>query len=283
MNLLHPKSLEDLVVHLLRKGEARTSTLLEEVREVRGATTKQGFYSALRKLKKEEVVTVNKGVASLHSAWIGEMRDEVEHIAEAYMVNPESFGVLNLQEKESISYTCSTPLQLDSFWGHTQAIIANAAPRGTPIIAYDPHYWFYLIRKKLEHRYYAEFERGAHQFLMVVGGDSALDRLIAQDFTGDFVQYHLASLGWKNTYYPATIGDFVIEVALDPRIAREIEEIYARHLTLSEALVRELQAVLHTKSKNKIKISRNKKRAQKLRGQLSKYFYIKPLSVPKPK
>ncbi len=218
---------------------------------------------------------MTKKMVSLHKAWIGDMRDEVQQTAEAYLVEEDTFGVLNLLEGESISYICGSAFHLDSFWGHLYVVLANAAPRSEPFFIYDPHYWFYLIREEHEYRYYEELARGEHQFLMCVGGNTPLDRLLRANFRDDQVQYHIASMRTKNTYYPTVVGDLVIEVFLDPVVAKQVDDVYARYTTITPELVRELNEILNLKSRNRIKISRDARKASLLKKKLSKYFYIK--------
>ncbi|MDB5259330.1 MAG: hypothetical protein JWO73_538 [Candidatus Taylorbacteria bacterium] len=275
MNLLAPKSVEDIILSLLQHGERKTTELLMEVGEMRPNTTKQGFYAALRKLRAQEIAIVYKGVASLHTTWIGEMRDKIASIAQAYTLKPDAFDIFSLKEKESLSYTCYTPQQLDSFWGHIQTLIMHTTAPREPIFTIDPHYWLYIARRKTELRCLEEIHRSGRQFLIIVNKDAKLDRAIKRDFVGDnSVQYHIEKVSGKNSRYVSIIGNYVIDVTLDPAIADRIEKIYAKHENVNPNLVHELQSLLEIRSRSKIKISRNRARAAKFRSSMSQYFYI---------
>ena len=113
MSIINPQKLDDLIITYLINGEQKTTSLLELVRKIRKNTTKQGFYAAIRKLKKEEAVLLYKGYISLNTVWINKMQDVFERISQTYTINQKSFDVLNLEDKESISYTFSNIKNLE--------------------------------------------------------------------------------------------------------------------------------------------------------------------------
>jgi hypothetical protein len=70
------------------------------------------------------------------------------------------------------------------------------------------------------------------------------------------------------------IGDYIAESYLDPKASEKILRIFSTAKSITPEVVAELQKVLEMKVKSKIKISRNKKRAEKLKKKLSRNFYI---------
>ena len=274
MNLLKPHSIEEYIVWMLRTGEKKTTQLLNEVQLAKKKLTKQGFYLALRKLKEEEIVVVYKKRVSLSSAWILRMQDWMDTVGRQYTVGAKSFSIISLADKESISYTFSNSRNLDTFWGHAQNLILHHTLPSDPIFSYDSHYWIYLARESLEKKLLQEMVKLKRQFLMTVGGSTPLDKLIRADFKSDYLQYNIDKVFDRSDYYSTIIGDFIIEVTLDPILVNRIEELYASHTSVTKDLSQELAVLLDKKGENKLKISHNKKRAQILRKKFEKNFYV---------
>ncbi len=274
MNFLNPKKLEDLVASLLLKGRQNTTDLLDMVRKVRRQTTKQGFYVALRKLKKEDVITVYRKEASLNTTWLAKMRDVVNEVTEAHTTGNKSFGVLKLEDGESVTYSFSNIKNLDTFWGHSQNILVHNTPNAEPLYTYDPHYWFYIARKETEKKLLEEIVENKRQFLITVGGNTDLDKIIKTDFNSDYLQYNMEEVFPKRNYYVTIIGDYISEVLLDEPTAKKIDYIYKNKNVIDSEVTALFNEILNSKTKNKIKISRNKNKAEKLKRKLRKNFYL---------
>lgn len=273
MDFITPKTISELIIHSLRKGPIATPDLLAAVRKKR-EVTKQGFYAALRELKEKEVVLLYRHTVSLNTAWIGRMQETVSSIAHAYLSPSYLPDILSLQEKESISFTFSNSRTLDSFWGHAQSLLLRHTPATEAIYSYDPHYWFYLARKKTEEKLIQDIERSGRQFFMMVGGDTELDRLVHRRFSGDKLQYHRKKIFTDPSYYVSAIGDYLIEVTLDSQISSRVEEIYKSKTPFQTGVESSLFPLLELKSRNKIRIVRNKSRAQALKKKFAPYFFI---------
>jgi hypothetical protein len=273
MNILKPKNIEDRIINLLIDGEKSTISLLEQLK-LTMKITKQGFYASLRKLRANETVVVYKGKVSLNTTWISKMRDLIETIGRAYTTEPHSSDFLNLNDKESISYSFASIKNLDSFWGHTQNILIHNTPQNEPIYCYDPHYWLYLVRRETEKELLKEIVKIKKQFLMSVGAKTKLDKLIRSDFNNDYLQYNYKRIFEKENYYITVIGDYITEVKLDEKTAREIDTIYQRENLDTKTALELLAGFIHSKMRNKIKITRNSRMANKLKKMMGKDFFV---------
>lgn len=274
MDLSHPTTIEEIIIFQLKDGEMITTLLLEKVREVRRNTTKQGFYAALRKLKKQEVVVVYKRKAALNTSWIWEMQRSLQSMERAY-AGSEALDVLTLSDKESITYSFQSIQHLDAFWGHTQNILIKNLPISEAVYAYDPHYWFYLARRDTETKLLTQIVQSGRQFLMTVGGTTALDKSTGKEFKTDLLQYHSSRLFDTETYYVVVIGDFVTEVFLDPFVAKKVDAIYTSLDTSTADSTRRLESLLSVRGRSRLRISRNKTKAEKLRTKLKKPFFVR--------
>ena len=274
MNLINPQRLEDYIVKLLMEGEQSTTSLLSRVRVIRKNTTKQGFYAALRKLKAEEVALTYKGKVSLSTVWINKMKSSFEEIGRKYAAGQASFSVLDLDDRESMSYSFSTIKNLDIFWGYSQSILMHNTPDNNPIYAYDPHYWFYFAHKETETELLKEIVQHKRQFLMTVGGATKLDKAVKPHFNNKYLQYNHKKLFRKDNYYITVIGDYISEVMLDEGTGKKIDNVYGSTNELNDAIVEKLKQILEAKVRCKIKISKNKSKADKLKKMMGRDFYI---------
>lgn len=275
MSILLPKSIEDFIISCLKQGEKSSIKLLEEVRELRGRVTKQGFYAALRQLKAEEVITIRAKIVALNTAWIRRMQEIVENIATIYLHDEKSFSLLSLADKEHATFYFTTSASLDVFWGHSQNIFLHATSPAEPEYCYDPHYWFYIARKETEQRLLSEIISQGRQFLISVGGNDSLDQVIKSDFSTDYLQYTIDRVFKKENYYITIIGDYITEVFLDERIAEAVDHIYKVNQQLTEKVISVLEELLSRKARHRLKISRDAERALILKKRLGKNFYIK--------
>ncbi len=273
MSLLKPSTLEEVVVKFLSEGEKSTATLLTKIRESGRDITKQGFYKALRKLKGEEIILVYRKIVSLDTVWIKKMGDLFEEITKAHALRRDSFDIVGLDDRESMTYLFSNAKNLDTFWGYIQSILIHKIEPCEPIFSYDPHYWFYIARKEREQELLKEMVEHKRQFLMTVGGTTPLDKVVRQDFNNDYLQYNYKKMFDAPNYYITLLSDYIIEVTLDISVSTEIENIYQNEKVITAEIINSLDKLLLSKGRNKIKISRNRKRAVLLRKKFQKDFY----------
>lgn len=277
MLLAKDTSIENLICSQLQHGPMDTTLLIEHVRNKRPKTTKQGVYAALRNLRHEEIVVMHNMKASFNVRWLKRM-DQFFAIAEQHYTEGD-FGrdnFLNLKDGEKMAYFFSNPAETDKFWGHALIILGESSiPSSEPAYLYNPHEWFFIARHESERECLAIITK-KRRFLLTVGAKTALDRAIMNEFDGDRSQYHMLEcpLFPKNNYYINIVGDFLIEVWIDPDIATHIEAIYNKTTGLDEGARKALTQIVGSKGKSKLTISRNKKRAEKLKRLLQKNFYI---------
>jgi hypothetical protein len=193
----------------------------------------------------------------------------------AYAQSGEASDILSLKDKESVVYSFTTLRQLDSFWGHAQNIVVRATPASEAVFTYDPHYWFYIGRKETERALVDEVTLLGKQFLMTVAGVAPLDKTIQPEFNNELRQYHMEKVFDKEKYYVVVIGDYIFESRFPDEVENKIEAIYARHTALNDEAAKELEEIQNLKARTRLKISRNRTKAHKLKTKLSKNFYIK--------
>lgn len=268
-------SIESYIVRFLQKTSFSTVDLIEAIQKIRPHTPKQSVYLALRKLKKKEIITLHKKMVSLHKVWIADMKDFFTK-ADVLSSAEGTGGLLNLQEKEYVSYKFKSLLSLDMYWAHAFAVFIGNLNPGDKVLLYNPHQWFLIARKKSELTIIKEVDKQKISWIQLIGGKKALDIQIKKYFDGASSRCYLLGKNiFDNNYYVNCFGDLLIEVWLDEKAAQEIEVIYSKYKNLDEEVIKALQAIVEDKRYfHKMKISRNIDKSKKLSKVFGKYFIL---------
>jgi len=270
--------IEDLVLQVLQKGTFSTIELISKVSEARSKTTKQGVYRVLRKLKDEEKILIHGKSVSLNIQWVKRMGDFFSLAQFHY--SPRLGGsdnFLNLGAKDKIVYFFKNLNLLDSFGSHVLHMLDGVVSSDEPIFAYNPHEWFAYAREEAEEMLISTFNENKRAVLVTSTYDDPLDQELKRRFNNDLLQYHISTelFAGKSNYYFVIFGDYLIEIFIDEAIAEEINQFYKRTRTFDEKARGELLAVVSKMGRNRLVISRQKRKIESYKKLLSKNFYIK--------
>ena len=277
MNILSPKRIDEHIISILRKGPLTCLEIVSKINERRPQTTKQAVYSALRMLKSREQIIILKGTASLSIAWLNKMTSYLELATQSYFQGDHQGSLLDLKDKEKIKYYFNSIHKADLFWTQAYYLLLEALPDEEPVFLYNPHEWFLVSRPENETTIVSETIRKNHLFLLTVGGNTFLDHHVKKFFNGEQSQYNVLSkpLFPKNNYYLNVFGDFIIEAWIDDHISNKIEVLYNNTSKWSADIQKESEKILALNGKMRIVISRNRKKAEKIKRSLRKYFAIR--------
>lgn len=277
MNILNPTSIEEQIVSLLQKNSLTGARLLEEIKKDRPKTTKQAVYVALRVLRSGEIVVKHRKLFSLSSVWIIKMT-EFFHMARYFYTKTRTAdeGFLSLEDGDRISYTFKNPNIADIFWGHAFDILSEVTLLTEPVYVYNPHEWFLHARHDSEKAIFDRITKTGKQVLVIGGGNTSLDKSLTKEFDGKISQYYPTDevIFEKRNYYLNIFDDFIIEAWIDENVAKKIDIFYQTTSTWNEDSKSVLKKIIETEGKNKLTISRNKRRADKLKKVFKKYFHI---------
>lgn len=270
--------IDDLITDVLVRGPQDIKSLIEKIRLVRPKTSKQAVYKALKLLKESEIIIQNKNHVSLSSIWLRKLRDFVEKAELNYKSQSGSdANLVQLKEGEKISYNFKSFEAADIFWGHAFNLLAESMSIKSSVYIYNPHEWFLLARTENELYLFNRLKQDNKRIFLLAGNNSALDLYVSKYFDNKDLNYFAS--GFKpfsmQNYYVNIFGDFVIEVWLDPKVSGEIEQIYQSNNDFTPGVVDELLKIIKYKGKNKIVISRNKRKSEKIKRIFSKFFLIK--------
>ncbi len=197
---------------------------------------------------------------------------------EAYIKSSDAKedNALLLQEKEYINYKFNSLVSLQIFWEHLyQLFLKNS--RNHMALCYHPHEWFLISRTESELNLLEESEKRKIFLYELVAGKKSLDLEIKKYYDGEISQIDFIGKNiYPHNYYIECFGDHVIEVWLDERAAEEIEKIYSKYQVINDEVIDLFKNIIKEEGHHhKMKISKNHKKALKVKNLLNKYFFIK--------
>ncbi len=273
MKELIDKTIESLIINLLKAGPSSPVLIIKKIKKLRPNTPKQSVYLALRKLKAKEIIALSGKTASLHQAWVLKMKSFFTEIY-SQSAGAKNASLLNLEEKEYITYNFNSLEATDMFWGHAFILFAGNMSAGRPSFIYNPHEWFLIARKTSELNLIKEAKR--YGAFWLIGGRKPLDLEVKKYLDCQNSQtYNLDGHIFEKNYYFNCFGDYHIEVWFDKRAVSELEKIYDKHNKIDDQVISLMQKIIEKKNyKHKMKISKNAAKAKKIKNLFKKYFFI---------
>ncbi len=260
----------ETIVEILAKGSCTTLELEKLVAKER-IVTKQGFYKALRKLVQDEVVEKNKQSVFLSNVWVTRMHDFLDTVDATYQ-EQTSRSLVTLSEGESLTYSFRSIGHLDTLWMHYFFLIAKEHP-AADILMYDAHEFWSLVRPGAQKFLYEWIKSSKRNSYVVIGSNTELDKKTTSYIKklGSSVMYEPKASYPKN-YFTLVIGDYVIDSLVDKKTGEGIDKIYKTNPLWNEETKRKVISLIEGSLRHKIVITRDIKRAMKIRKQLMKYF-----------
>ncbi len=186
----------------------------------------------------------------------------------------EHKDVLSLENGDSISYTFSNPFHMDRLWGDLTVLLSRQHDKAQPVIFYNPHNWFFVVRSKTEHGVFSDIEQNGGTVLLTCGSDTKLDKNILEKEFKDYQHKYTirTDLDFENNYNLNIYGDFVIEVLFDKETADKIDDFYKKYDEITKENTLELKEIVSQNGENKLTIYKDEKKAKSLRDTLIKNF-----------
>lgn len=280
MYLATPITIEDHILRILKTGPKTTLFLIDRLNTLlkHKRPTKQAIYKSLRKLKREQVITITHSTVTLHDHFLESLADYIQTAQQNTQKSLIDDSILKLSAGEKIMYHFSTVEKADIFWAHLFSLLINTLNKHTPLYTYEPHNWFILSsRKTSEHNIIKKMHKEHIPYLITIGHTTPLDLIAKKEYAiTPNIQYHnelKPSLG-KNNYHLNIFGDIILETWTDKKAAEKIHKFFMEHKELTDDARQVLESFIHLTGKTRIVISNNKKRAELLKKKLNKYFYL---------
>ena len=277
MNLANPISIEDHIINNLQKVGLPIVKLIEIIERKRPGTTKQGVYAIIRRLKKHEVVVVHNKNISLSNVWLSKMSEFFEQAGDnTRKTISAGNSFLNLGQGDKLQYYFRDPILTDTFWSHVFIALTDISSPIQPILIYDPHEWFLLARTENETGLFERINKRGQKLAILTGNNTELDKSVRKYLPNPLTMYEtLSDLPFpKPNYYINVIAEFVIEVWLDEKINKEIDDFYKQNQVFGDSERLKLETILNQRGRNRFSISHNKRKADDLRRKFKNYFFI---------
>lgn len=273
MLFLNNHQTESCIIKSLQQGGLTGPQIIEEIKKIKPAITRQAVYAALRRMMREEIITKAKQRYTVNRLWVKDMSAFAQallHETDARDLIP----ILDLKDGDKIVYTFQDPLTMDRYWGHIFDSVLKAHDSGQPIFVYYPHDWMWYARPQTEAFFLEQFERDQVLCFLSIGGKTPMDKLFKERWHGDMLQINIGkTYSLKNNTMINILGDFLFEVTIDQNLARAVETIYT-HDYPEETVRERIQKLITNNYKTKLVLTRNKKRAQSLAKKIAKDFYF---------
>jgi hypothetical protein len=274
MDLDKPLTTEEIVLKSLGSKALSGEALLLDCKRLKPSFTKQALYQLLRKLLDKEIVVKHGKLFSLSQIWILKMNDFFSLAQKHYGIGEQGGNdFLSLSDGDKISYSFKSPVEADKFWGHAFNILSGIL-KDEPLYIYNPHEWFFFARKESEEFLFQELQKRNQKVWLICGGKTELDKYTAKHFDGSILQYYMSedALFEARNYYLNIFGDYIIEARIDEGVAKQVDNFYNSNKTVTKTTTQMLTKLL-TQGKTSLTISRNKKKAEKLKKVFAPYFY----------
>ena len=268
------KKIEDLIIETLINGKISTKDLIKKILLILPLSSKQAIYKSLKDLRENEIVIYKREEVSLSSIWLKRISEFVEKAEQEYMVDDARINMLSLKEGEKISYYFNSFHNTDIFWAHAFNLFYSNLNKDVPVLIYNPHEWFLLAREESETYLFNKFINDDRKLFIYVSGVDPLDKFVSKYFDQKNTKYFSNDKRhFKNSnYYINVFGDFIIEAWLDKKASKEIDEFYKKTNIFDNSLKERILEIVNKKGKNRLVISRNKKKAQEVKKIFEKYF-----------
>jgi hypothetical protein len=272
--ILSPRhTIEDSIVEILaKKPHISGPVLVSEIQLIRQNTTKQAVYLALSHLLSDEVVAKTGQNYFVTKTWTSRLKSLFLSHTQNELKNDLIFS---LPDGKSVSYKFTSLLSCDTYWGHLFSILTEATDAQNPITCWFPHQIFGIVRTGIEKQIFESFITEQKYVFYTTQGTSRLDADFKKNWRSDHVAINTdSSLPYPDSVYISIFNEYIIEVFLDGSLAKDIETVYQSHTVVTATTITEMEQAISAKHSIRMKISRDTKRAAKIRKRLLRDFYV---------
>ena len=265
-------NLEQSILRRVMEKPQTVSSLLSLYTAKKGVS-RAGFYKALSRLKRNEVVLVKDQAVTVNRIWLA----RGYQFFERYMgkARPSYFGdqVARLGEDESLAYSFRSLAELDIFLLNLMYDLISLGT-GEDVLIEERHEFFFALEDERTKRIVEEIARIGGRLYLLAESDSALDRAIAKQLPKQ-VHHFVTGTERRDTQGKIvhTVGDITIELRLDRQFAKDIGTLYAREQDLNSAKS-SLKRLLGKKQRHTVRIYKDPARARAMRSRFKKFFVL---------
>ena len=269
--------LERDIMGRLYTGPRNITELVAEISYLKKVSV-QGVYKALRALRRGEVVTVHNHTVSLSLVWMSKERDKLMFAQTAYK-SSRYIEDLRAGVTKRARFTFHTLNEIDLFWTHAFALLAEGVGKDVYSYSIQPHDWYMYVRFDTDTfwvKRHVESNRVTRIVLTHAGG---LDRAVVRERKkrlGKLFEYTLNEnpLNQDMHTYLNLIGPYVFKAEFEKSIAVELDMFVRNHhsLPLSPDAQDEINGIVQKRGSCILTVERNEIKAERMRSKVKKYF-----------
>lgn len=270
--------LEEYIIELLDEGSLDGPNILTALsNRYNKKTTKQAVYKSLRKLRDEEVINKTGNNYSLNRVWLQKIREFTDrHTTKTDSI--DTMNILDFEDGDSVTYRFKSPFLLDITWGHLYDIVYEGADQKQAMLNHHPHEWLMISRTETEKFWLEQINKRKKIMLFTLSSKTPLDKKFQKDWASEYIKINVGeSYGLKPNQYLSVIGDYIFEITTDPEFEKRVDTFFNEHDYIDDMAQKQINAISKQKYKSKLKLSKNKKKADAWRRKYKQDFYI-----PKP-
>ena len=272
------KNIEKAIIEALEPGPTGKADLIKGISHKTGVTA-QGVYKSLRKLKKEEVVTIHNKMVSLSFIWIEGQISRYSKIAQTYQTPGRENYFLQLKPGEHITFKFRTLRELDLFWAHTFILLEAQVSKEIPMYAIVPHDWFSYARPDSDMVWTKKLEESSRPQGVVITHPLSFDKEVvigrkSKSKSLEFV-FNENPFGQDESKYVNVIGQWIFEAQINNTTNQKLISCIKNHPKDNKHIADELEKILDLTGTNTLKIFRSPRRVEAMTRKLKKYFTFK--------
>lgn len=263
--------LQEELLGALAQGAIDGADLLTKV-SLKTTATKQGLYKALHILLQNEIAIKEGKYYSLSGVWLARFRVFIEE-GENNLGLSLPFQDSHISGRKVIIFKDAEAL--DIYWGHLYLSLKNKF-KGGNFFFYNRHSWSIYERPHSEVYLYQSSLKGDSKVMITLGVNTPIAQKFKKDFAKSNIQIAIdEEFLISKTDHVCIIEDYFILTRYDQKTVNLIDSLFNKAILFGEKEVRELHLILLNCKKPKIIITKNIKKADKLRKRLAKNFVIK--------
>lgn len=277
MFLHNRKTIEYYLLENLKYGPLPTMELIECIRKDKPDVSKQAIYAKIRTLKTRNVLVTHNKQVYLNADWLQKLIDYTNTIQHSYYNGEIGAGrFFNLNDGERKHAVLNNPVTLYGYWINMLYTLMNVIEKPEPIYFYDDHMWFLPAEGKSEKRFVQAANNRGFKVFELCAQNNPLDKNLLKQNDDVYDQHFILQqpLFPRNNYYVSIVGNFVIEIQLGQKMADRIDHFFTEKSSPDDTTLAELQQILEKRSRIKLTVSKNIKKAEALKKKFSKWFYL---------
>ncbi len=230
-------------------------------------------YQELRKLQSAGVVIRIKGLYALHMSWLIRLQSFLSESIDRNM-RGDSLAALIPQAGSSFKWNFPCLSNVLYFW--TQ-ILLYLLKQGQPQAFFEnvDHVWFQFAEDTAEKNFLDSLRIMKIPYYLTVQSDTSLDRSyqsLLKGIKGEIIFGRSPFVNQSKFAYCSLIGDFIINVILDAKITRSLNDLYSNSKNTVNLLATQILEVMNQRGKISLTLRHHPEEAKKIRKKFVNFL-----------